>query len=151
MEGVAKVWEGVVMVTVLTDEREFVSAAMELIGYDTTNFLSEVLSDAESAELGATSGTVWPRLGVSFCRTRETTFDILTAAPGPPEAPLATCLACRFVPVLVTLVVVTLLETELMMAVALAMPCLVSWLALEGWGDWDPPPTLCKEEIMLEY
>ena len=40
----------------LTDEREFVSAAMELIGYDTTSFLSEVLSNAEPAELGTASG-----------------------------------------------------------------------------------------------
>ncbi len=118
----------------LTDEREVVSAAMELIGYDTTSFLFETPSDAESAELAtsATVSTVTSWWGTLFCRTRDTILDIFTAAPPPPAPPpppppaFPTCLACRLVPALVTLVEM-LFETELMIAEALAMPCLARW------------------------
>ena len=62
-----------------------------------------------------------------FWRTLDTVLDILTAVPPPPpDDHLLVCLACRLVPILGTFDV-TLFElvTELMMAVALAIPCLV--------------------------
>ena len=57
--------------------------------------------------------------GTLTCRTRQTVFDIFAADP--PPMCLVGCFACRLVPVLVTLGAM-LLETEFIIAVALAIP-----------------------------
>lgn len=101
--------------------------------------------------------------GAVVCQTRDTVFDILTATPAPsslPPADLLICLACRLVPTLETALVAMLSETVLIMAVALAIPCLVRMLGL-GAGDtgWceppgppptpPPPPTGEREDLTL--
>lgn len=68
--------------------------------------------------------------GTLFCRTLEIVLDILTATPLPA---LLGGLAWRLVPAFETFEAM-LLETELMIAVALAIPCFVRLAGLGTGG-----------------